>query len=163
MLSAFTRAVWIPSTEVQIKQIFKTIEISRNASFMDLGSGDGRTVLYVAKHFGCNACGVDVNPLLVAWARLRAQSLRLPNATFRLQNLLNADIGAADFIYVFLLPGILEQFRKKCEAELKPDAVVIAHGFKIKTWDRFLARMIEGKPFKTYIYKYTPARARIPA
>ncbi len=153
LISNFTNSIYVPSGTKTMREILAIVKPKRGSVFLDLGCGDGKVALWAAKTFGVEAIGVDVNPLLVAWARVKAMLTHARTAHFSVENAFKTDISRADYIYVFLLPKFLEELTPKFEKELKKGAMVVSHGFRIKTWDKNLVRTIPGKPFPTYIYK----------
>ncbi len=153
LLSNFTDSIYVPSGTKTVKAILDIVHPKRDSIFMDIGCGDGKVALHAARAFGTQSIGIDLNPILIAWACGRARMTKTRNAQFRIQNAFSTDLSRADYIYVFLLPKFIERLTPKFNRELKPGAMVISHGFEIKTWEQNLARTVPGKPFSTYIYR----------
>jgi hypothetical protein len=65
---------FLPSDQDGISAIFSVLKLAPDDVFYDLGCGDGRIVLSVAKHFRCHGVGVEVNRLLVQKARSRVET-----------------------------------------------------------------------------------------
>eukprot|EP00049_Salpingoeca_infusionum_P005274 m.90351 g.90351 ORF g.90351 m.90351 type:complete len:179 (+) comp12915_c0_seq3:331-867(+) len=62
---------YIPTTKSQVDAIVKLCR-GRPGPFLDLGSGDGRIVIEVAKQLGIPSHGIELNPWLVFFSKLRA-------------------------------------------------------------------------------------------
>ena len=78
---------------------------------MDLGSGDGRTVITAAKR-GVKAMGVEYNPDMVALSKKAAAKEGVGDrATFVQADLFKTDLSKATVITMFLLPSINMQLR----------------------------------------------------
>ena len=76
----------------------------------DLGCGDGRVLFYCARHFPtATFIGIEQNPLLVWFIRVKSKLLRMQNISCRQENIFSADLSDATRIYTFLLPGIMNK------------------------------------------------------
>ena len=73
---------------------------------IDLGSGDGRTVITAAKH-GTKALGIEYNPDMVELSKRNAAKEGVSDkATFMKADLFASDFSQATVITMFLLPDI---------------------------------------------------------
>ncbi len=100
---------------------------------MDLGSGDGRTVITAAKR-GATAVGVEFNPNMVALARENAKQAGVTDrATFIEGDLFQADISKANVITLFLLPDINLRLRPKI-LDLRPGTRIVSNSFDMGDW-----------------------------
>ncbi len=73
---------------------------------MDLGSGDGRTVITAAKR-GATATGIEYNPDMVELSKKNAAKEDVTaKATFMKADLFETDFSKATVITMFLLPDI---------------------------------------------------------
>ena len=120
---------------------------------MELGSGDGRIVREAVKTYGVTGIGVDINMLLILMSRFYAKRQRLLNIKFKRQNVLDADFANIDVLYLFLMPEIIEKILPRLNKELKPQTLVISHGFKITGWENKIVDTIRNKPFSTFFYR----------
>lgn len=78
--------------------------------FVDLGSGDGRVVNAVVRHFGCHGVGVELMEDLVAQSRLAASSLppgRAERSVFLKADISVVDLTGADVLYIYLPRNVL--------------------------------------------------------
>src|SRR5712692_4014040 len=64
--------VWIPTPQVVVDRMLDMARVGPRDFVMDLGSGDGRTVITAAKR-GARAMGVEYNPDMVEYSRRNAE------------------------------------------------------------------------------------------
>src|SRR6185369_17575238 len=64
--------VWVPTPQVVVDKMLDLARVGPKDFVMDLGSGDGRTVITAAKR-GARAQGIEYNPDMVEFARRSAQ------------------------------------------------------------------------------------------
>ena len=101
---------------------------------MDLGSGDGRTVITAAQR-GLTAQGIEYNPDLVELSRRNAQRAGVADrATFVTADLFATDLSQADVITMFLLSTINEKLRPKI-LDLRPGTRIVSNTFRMGDWE----------------------------
>ena len=101
----------------------------------DLGCGDGRIVIAAAKA-GARGVGVDIDPALLAKARLLAQAAGVSDrATFIEQDALQADVSDATVVTLYLLSASNVRLRPRLTAQLPPGARIVAHNFNMGDWE----------------------------
>ncbi len=131
----FPGAPFLPSfRRKNINKIREVIDfasqIAPGKKMADIGSGDGRVVIEFAKK-GFDATGIEFNPFLVFWSRLKIKRLGLKNARIVKQNFWKADFSDYDVVYIFQLTSVnlllVDKFRK----ELKTGAIIISAGFQL--------------------------------
>src|SRR5580692_10888027 len=64
--------VWVPTPQVLVEKMLDMAKVTPQDFVMDLGSGDGRTVITAAKR-GAHATGVEFNPDMIALSRSAAE------------------------------------------------------------------------------------------
>ena len=100
---------------------------------MDLGSGDGRTVITAAKR-GATAQGIEYNPDMVALSQRNAKDAGVTaKATFVKADLFETDFSKAQVVTMFLLPSINLRLRPKI-LEMKPGTRVVSNTFTMDDW-----------------------------
>ncbi len=151
--SSLMGSPYVPSRKKQVLSILSEIPFKKNTKFLDLGCGDGRVVLAAAKQYEIQAVGIDINPMIIAWAKLKARLARLPNIEYRVENIFKTPLGDFDVIYIFLMPKLLAKLKNKLRTETKKGTVLISHGFKIEGWEKYCYKTLPGKPFNTYFYR----------
>ena len=65
--------VWVPTPQVLVDTMLDMAKVTKNDYVIDLGSGDGRTVITAAKR-GARAHGIEYEPQMVELARRNAQN-----------------------------------------------------------------------------------------
>ena len=64
--------VWVPTPQALVERMLDLAKLTPQDYLMDLGSGDGRTVITAAKR-GATAQGVEYNPDMVALSQRNAK------------------------------------------------------------------------------------------
>ncbi len=105
-----------------------------NGRFVDLGSGDGRVVIEFARA-GFDSAGVELNPFLVWWSRMKIKNTGLKNAQIIRKNFWEFNSQNYDIVYIFQLSSINLLITKKLKTELKPGSIIISFGFPFMDFD----------------------------
>jgi SAM-dependent methyltransferase len=125
--------VWVPTPQVLVDRMLDMAKVTPKDFVMDLGSGDGRTVITAAKR-GARALGVEYNPNMVELSRRNAEKEGVANlATFVKADLFETDFSKATVITMFLLPDINLQLRPKI-LDLKPGTRIVSNSFTMGEW-----------------------------
>ena len=126
--------VWVPTPQALVDKMLDMAKVTPNDFVMDLGSGDGRTVITAAKR-GATAMGIEYNPDMVELSKRNAQKEGVSaKATFVQADLFKADLSKATVITMFLLPSINMQLRPSL-LNLKPGTRIVANTFTMEDWD----------------------------
>jgi SAM-dependent methyltransferase len=127
-------AVWVPTDAAVVEKMLDVAKVTAQDFVVDLGSGDGRTVIAAAKR-GAKAVGFEYNPDLVVLSRKLAQQTGVADkATFIQGDMYEADFSDATVLALFLLPSNLEKLKDKILA-LKPGSRVVLNSFRIFGWE----------------------------
>jgi precorrin-6B methylase 2 len=125
--------VWVPTPQVVVDKMLDMAKVTRDDFVMDLGSGDGRTVITAAKR-GARALGVEYNPDMVALSKRNAEKEGVSaTATFVKADLFETDFSKASVITMFLLPSLNLKLRPKI-LNLKPGTRVVSNSFTMDEW-----------------------------
>jgi hypothetical protein len=125
--------VWVPTPQVLVDKMLDMARVTPKDFLMDLGSGDGRTVITAAKR-GVRALGVEYNPDMVELSRRNAEKEGVANlATFVKADLFETDFSKATVITMFLLPDINLKLRPKI-LDLKPGTRIVSNSFTMGDW-----------------------------
>jgi hypothetical protein len=101
---------------------------------MDLGSGDGRTVITAAKR-GARAQGIEYNPDMVALSRRNAAAAGVSErATFVQADIFQSDFSQATVITLFLLTDLNLRLRPTL-LSLKSGTRIASNTFKMGEWE----------------------------
>src|SRR5687767_14109751 len=125
--------VWVPTPQVLVDKMLDMAKATKSDFLMDLGSGDGRTVITAAKR-GIRAMGVEYNPDMVELSKRNAEQAGVSQlATFVKADLFETDFSKASVITMFLLPEINLKLRPKILG-LKPGTRVVSNTFTMGEW-----------------------------
>jgi SAM-dependent methyltransferase len=125
--------VWVPTPQVVVNKMLDMAKVTKDDFVMDLGSGDGRTVITAAKR-GARAMGVEYNPDMVALSKRNAEKAGVGDrATFVKADLFETDFSKATVITMFLLPDINLRLRPKL-LDMKPGTRVVSNTFTMGEW-----------------------------
>ncbi|MBU4609608.1 methyltransferase domain-containing protein [Achromobacter sp. GG226] len=125
--------VWVPTPQALVDKMLDMSQAKPGDFVVDLGSGDGRTVITAAKR-GITAHGVEFNPDMVALAERNAKAAGVADkATFTAGDLFQYDLSKADVITMFLLPSINERLKPEL-LKLNPGTRIVANSFRMGDW-----------------------------
>jgi precorrin-6B methylase 2 len=126
--------VWVPTPQVLVDQMLDLAKLTPQDFLIDLGSGDGRTVITAAKR-GARAHGIEYNPDMVALAQQNAAEAGVSDrATFEKADLFESDFSRAQVITMFLLPSINLKLRPTL-LELEPGTRIVSNSFTMEEWE----------------------------
>ena len=135
--------VWVPTSEALVTRMLDLAKVTAKDYVIDLGSGDGRTVIAAAKR-GARAHGIEYNPEMVALAKERAAEAGVADrATFEKADLFESDFSKATVITMFLLPSINVKLRPKL-LDLAPGTRVVSNTFTMEDWSADETSTVEG-------------------
>lgn len=140
--------IWVPTPEAIVHTMLDVGEVGPDTNLIDLGSGDGRTVVEAARR-GATATGYELNPDMVVLSRARAAEAARGEAPFgRAQfiqdDFFNADLTEATVITLYLLPALNLRLRARL-LSLKPGTKIISHQFDMGGWDADTATVVGTK------------------
>jgi len=125
--------VWVPTSEALVEKMLDMAKVTPRDFVMDLGSGDGRTVIAAAKR-GARALGIEYDPDMVALSKHNAaQAGVAARAEFMKADLFETDLSKASVITMFLLPEINLRLRPRILA-LKPGTRIVSNTFTMEKW-----------------------------
>lgn len=125
--------VWVPTPQELVDRMLDIAKVTPQDYLIDLGSGDGRTVITAAKR-GLKAHGIEYNPEMVTLAQKNAAQAGVSDrATFEKADLFESDFSKASVITMFLLPSINEKLRPKI-LDLAPGTRIVSNTFTMGDW-----------------------------
>jgi hypothetical protein len=125
--------VWVPTPQALVDRMLDMGGVTPNDYVIDLGSGDGRTVITAAKR-GTRAHGIEYNPDMVALSRRNADNEGVSGrATFEQGDIFQSDFSKASVITLFLLPGLNLKLRPML-LDMKPGTRVLSNTFNMDDW-----------------------------
>jgi hypothetical protein len=125
--------VWVPTPQALVEKMLDLAKVTPNDFLMDLGSGDGRTVIAAAKR-GLRAEGIEYNPDMVGLAERNAKEEGVAGkATFRRADIFETDFSRASVVTLFLLPSLNMKLRPTI-LNMRPGTRVVSNTFTMEDW-----------------------------
>ncbi|MCX8009137.1 MAG: 50S ribosomal protein L11 methyltransferase [Patescibacteria group bacterium] len=150
LLVAFiTGAPFVPSSQKTAKRMIELAGITSDSIIYDLGSGNGRLLLLASKRGGKKIIGIEINPLLVLFTKLRIFLSRRKHIHCIWGDFWRTDISDADIIFVYLLPWKMDKLAEKIKKETKPGTTIVSNSFIFPHWP--IAK--EDKDAHVYVFK----------
>jgi len=146
---------YVPSKQKEVELILKEAELKKGKIFMELGCGDARVVRAAVVKYGVYGIGIDINPVIIFYAKILAKIQKIKKIVLRVENIFDSKLTNADYIYLFLMPDLLIKLTPLIKPQLKKNSMIISHGFKLIGWEKYLIKTISHSPFPTYFYKIT--------
>ena len=126
--------VWVPTADTLVAKMLDMAKLTPKDYLIDLGSGDGRTVIAAAKR-GAMAMGIEYNPDLVALSKKNAAAAGLASkATFMQADIFETDYSKATVLTLFLLPQLNLKLRPTI-LNMKPGTRVVSNSFNMDDWE----------------------------
>ncbi len=125
--------IWVPTPQALVDKMLDMAKVTPKDYVIDLGSGDGRTVITAAKR-GSKALGIEYNPDMVELSTRNAAKEGVSDkASFVKADLFESDFSQAQVITMFLLPDINIRLRPKI-LDLKPGTRIVSNSFTMGDW-----------------------------
>ena len=125
--------VWVPTQDALIQRMLDMAKVTKEDKLVDLGSGDGRTVIAAAKR-GLNARGIEYNPDLVTLSKRNAEAEGVADKVrFEQGDIFESDFSEATVVTLFLLPELNLKLRPTLLG-MKPGTRVVSNSFTMDNW-----------------------------
>jgi 16S rRNA G966 N2-methylase RsmD len=156
----------IPAIFDILRDKFNLIHDS-SQKFIDLGSGNGRTVIYSAINYRIESVGIEINKNLINEAYQTIKSLKRTKKidrkiskliSIRNEDLFMQNLLEYDFIYIYSLPTMQKSLIHVFKTT-KNRAIIVSFAYELKGFDLFLnyeyclERQHDTKIWKTYFYR----------
>lgn len=128
-------AMFHPSAFIRVKTFLDAMPMHANEHLIDIGCGDGRVLREAWKRYGVRALGYEVNPLAYTLALIR--NFFSTGVKISYKNFWKEDISAADVIFCYLFPDVMEKLVQKLEKELRPGTRVVSCNFRLPGWTHY--------------------------
>jgi SAM-dependent methyltransferase len=125
--------IWVPTPQSLVDKMLEIAKVTPQDYVVDLGSGDGRTVISAAK-LGATALGIEYNPSMVELSKRNAAKAGFSGkATFMQADIFASDFSKATVVTMFLLPGLNLKLRPTL-LNMKPGTRVVSNSFDMGDW-----------------------------
>jgi len=126
--------VWVPTQQTLVNRMLDMAGVTKDDYLIDLGSGDGRTVITAAKR-GVRALGIEYNPDLVTVSRRAAEGEGVSDkARFVQGDIFETNFSEATVLTLFLLPDLNLRLRPTI-LDMKPGTRVVSNTFTMDDWE----------------------------
>jgi SAM-dependent methyltransferase len=137
--------IWVPTPDDLVERMLRMAQTTPNDFVVDLGSGDGRTVIAAAKKFGARAMGIEFNPDMVDLStRNAAREGVTTKAKFVRGDIFETDFSQATVVTMYLLPGLNVKLRPRI-LDMKPGTRVVSHQFNMEDWQPDETTNLDGR------------------
>lgn len=125
--------IWVPTPQALVDKMLDMAKVTAADNLVDLGSGDGRTVITAAKR-GATARGIEFNPKMVELSKYNAAQEGVGGkATFENADIFQTDFSKADVVTMFLLTSLNAKLRPTI-LDMKPGTRVVSNTFDMGDW-----------------------------
>jgi hypothetical protein len=125
--------IWVPTPQALVDKMLDMAKVTAADNVVDLGSGDGRTVITAAKR-GATAHGIEYNPQMVELSKFNAEKEGVAaKATFENADIFKSDFSKADVVTMFLLTSLNAKLRPTI-LDMKPGTRVVSNTFDMGDW-----------------------------
>jgi SAM-dependent methyltransferase len=126
--------IWVPTPQGLVDRMMEMAKVTPQDYVIDLGSGDGRTVITAAK-LGAKAHGIEYNPDMVELSKRNAAAAGVGDkATFVKGDIFESDFSQATVITMFLLSSLNLKLRPIL-LDMKPGTRVVSNTFNMGDWE----------------------------
>ena len=126
--------VWVPTPDGTVAKMLELTQVTPSDFVIDLGSGDGRTVIAAALR-GAKTFGIEYEQPMVDLSIANAAKAGVSDrATFRQGDLFQSDFSQATVLTMFLLPDINLRLRPII-LDMKPGTRVASNTFTMGDWE----------------------------
>ncbi|MDB5924408.1 MAG: hypothetical protein JWN13_3344 [Betaproteobacteria bacterium] len=148
--------IWVPTPQSLVDRMLQMADTKSTDFVIDLGAGDGRTVITAAKKFGARALGIEYNPDMVELAKRNAEKEGVAGrAQFIRADIFQTDFTQATVLTLYLLPSLNVKLRPSI-LNMKPGTRVVSHAFTMDDWQPDQVESSEGRTAYMWI---VPAKA----
>lgn len=125
---------YAPIGEQKTEDMMSLLKVKPGEKAVDIGSGDGRIVIALAKK-GADAHGFEINPLLAKIAKDKIKKAGLEKkAKIHTKDFWQENLSNYDIVTVYLSGHIMKLVERKLRKELKPGARVAVNYFGFSNW-----------------------------
>lgn len=126
--------IYLPTPQEVVDEMLRVAEVGPGDVLYDLGSGDGRIPITAARRWGTRGVGIEIDPLLVDYARYAAAESGVDHlVNFAEDDMFEADLSQATVVSLYLLPDLNLRLRPKLLG-LAPGTRIVGHNYHMGDW-----------------------------
>jgi trans-aconitate methyltransferase len=122
-------ALYVSTSRVRVAAFMDAVPMKPGQLLVDLGCGDGRVLRMATKRYGIKTIGYEVNWMACLIARLLCMGDR--TIKIKRKNFWKENLSAADVVFCYLYPDVMQRLSKKLISDLKPGTVVASCNFSM--------------------------------
>src|SRR5262245_3255931 len=147
---------WVPTPDALVERMLDMAKATPRDFVVDLGSGDGRTVIAAAKR-GIRAMGIEYNADMVKLSIRNAEKAGVQQlATFVHGDVFASDFSQATVVTMYLLSSLNLKLRPTI-LDMKPGTRVVSHAFNMGDWGADDVAEVDG--YRAYLW-IVPAKVQ---
>lgn len=128
-------APYAPTKPKTVAAMIERLNIHSGDKAVDIGSGDGRLVIALAKA-GAEAHGYETNPLLVWWSRYLIRRAGVQDHAFiHRQSFWDISFNPFSIVTLFGMTHIMERLSEKFRNELPSNAIIAVNTYTLRNWE----------------------------
>ncbi len=148
--------IWVPTNDAVADAMLKMANVKPGDLVYDLGAGDGKIAIAVAKNYGATAVGIEYNKDMADLATRNAARAGVSNKV----KIINGDIFVEDFskanvLTMYLLPDLNLKLRPTI-LKMAPGTRVVTNSFHMGDWE---ADALIGNGYTQGYYWVVPGNA----
>ena len=126
---------FVATPDDEVEKIVLLSGVKPGMKTMDLGAGDGKIVIAMAK-VGAVAFGVEIQDKYVRRAKANIARAGLAGkASISEGDFWDLNLGDFDIVTIYCMAILMERLSEKLTRELRPGTVVISNGFPLPHWE----------------------------
>jgi len=156
--------IFVPTPQDVVDKMLELAEVTKDDLIYDLGCGDGRIVVTVAKKFGCKAIGYDIDPNRVKESLENVAKNNVGHlVTIEQKDIFTLDLSKANVITLYLLPELNVKLIPQLE-KLKPGSRIVSHDFSMEGVkpDKVVTITSDKDEYEHTVYLWTVPLKKIP-
>jgi len=125
-----------PTKPERVRKALKLVNVQPDEVLYDLGAGDGRVLLIVAKEFGAKAVGIEVGPIQCAliWLRVTTSGLS-DRIKIQWGNFFKSDLNEADVVYLYATSAEVVKLAPYLEKKMKRGSRLVSISADFPEWE----------------------------
>jgi len=146
----------VPFVPIQDAVVEKLVALApqEKGVFYDLGSGEGKVVVAIAKRYpDIRSIGVEKAPLPRLFTALIRRK-KPDNAVFINKDINDVSLTDATFVYLYLLTKITHALEPKLERELQPGSRLVCCDFPLKNREPKEKHLVQQRGSRHTLYVY---------
>lgn len=147
---------YVPVGNKPMKKAFSMLNVRKGDQMVDIGSGDGKFILYAARQVEATCVGIEINWFLHFLAVTKSKLTRTKGkAVFKHASFWNESFTQYNRVYLFNMPSVIRKLSERLVKELKDDALIVSVMFPVES-PLLKLKSTDGSGKKT-IYLYEKA------